>query len=196
MQQSVLDRWAGKSLQERCILFHRHFGNHRINRTLLSKVYRIHKIKRKKIKKVKLIDPDKEVEYENWRKEIKEVVRKLKFKQYRIIYLDECIFTTKTLKSIDYTLLKTPHRIAQTSINQPVFALIFAISEENGLEHYRIYKKLIDYEKFNEYLDELYVANKHDNIAIFLDNLKVHLKHEVTMKLNELDIETVQNVPY
>ena len=87
-------------------MFHRHFGNHRINCTLLRKVYRIHKIKSKRIKKVKLINPDKEIEYENWRKEIKDRVRRLKFHQYRIIYLDECVFTTKTLRSTDYTLLK------------------------------------------------------------------------------------------
>ena len=99
-------------MKERCILFHRHFGNHRINRTLLRKVYRIHKIKSKKIKKVKLIDPNKEIEYENWRKEIKGRVKKLKDKSYRIIYLDECVFTTKTLKTSDYTLKKIPHRIA------------------------------------------------------------------------------------
>ena len=74
--------------------------------------------------------------------------------------------------------------------------MIFAISEENGLEHYRIYPKSIDHHKFNEYLDELYVENKHANIAIFLDNLRVHLKHEVTVKLNELEIESIQNVPY
>ena len=67
----MLSRWAGKSIKERCILFHRHFGNHRINPTLLSKVYRIHKIRSKKIKKVKLINPTKETEYENWRIEIK-----------------------------------------------------------------------------------------------------------------------------
>ena len=75
----MLDRWAGKSLKERCVLFHRHFGNHRINRTLLRKVYQMHKIKSKRIKKVKLINPDKEIEYENWRKEIKDKVRRLKF---------------------------------------------------------------------------------------------------------------------
>ena len=70
--QQTLTRWAGKSLWERCILFHRHFGSHRINPTLLRKVYQVHKIKSKKVKQVKLIKPDKELEYENWRIEIRE----------------------------------------------------------------------------------------------------------------------------
>ena len=32
----TLKSWAGKPLAERCVLFHRHFGNHRINQTLLT----------------------------------------------------------------------------------------------------------------------------------------------------------------
>ena len=63
----VLNLWSGKSLKERCILFHRHFGNHRINQTLLQKVYQLHRIKRKRIKLVKPIRPEKEYEYELWR---------------------------------------------------------------------------------------------------------------------------------
>ena len=45
-------------------MFHRNFGNHRINPTLLSKFYKKFKIKKKKIKWVKHINPDKEAEYE------------------------------------------------------------------------------------------------------------------------------------
>ena len=60
----TLTKWSGKSLWERCILFHRYFGNHRINPTLLSKVYSIHKIKRKKVKQVKLIKAEREHEFE------------------------------------------------------------------------------------------------------------------------------------
>ena len=56
----TLNLWSGKSIVLRCILFHRHFGNCRINRTLLRKVYSMHKIKRKKIKLTKEIKPEKE----------------------------------------------------------------------------------------------------------------------------------------
>ena len=150
-----MNLWSGKPLKERCLLFHRQFGNHRINSTLLRKVYRIHKIKNKKIKKTKPFNPEKEIEYENWRLEIKERIKTLKAQGYRIIYLDETLFTTKTLKSTDYTLKLKPHRILQASINQTCQALIFAISEEKGIEHTKVYKKSVDHTKFTEYLDEL-----------------------------------------
>ena len=112
-----LKRWAGKSVKERCVLFHRHFGNHRINPTLLRKVYQIHKIKSKRIKKVKLINPFKEIEYENWRLQIKDEIQKLKLEGKKMIYLDECVFTSKTMKTTDYTPLRKPHCIPYTSIN-------------------------------------------------------------------------------
>ena len=135
----TLTRWAGKSLWERCILFHRHFGSHRINPTLLRKVYQVHKIKSKKVRQVKLIKPDKELEYENWRIEIRDRIRSLRRQSRRIIYIDETVFTWKSIKLTEYSPLHHNHRVPQSKVIQPVFSLILAISEENGLEHYRIY---------------------------------------------------------
>ena len=100
------------------------------------------------------------------------------------------------MKHADYSPLKCPHRIPQSSINQPVYALILALSQEKGLEFYRIFEKSVDGEKFIEYLDGLYIENKHERVAIFLDNLRVHKSEKVIMKLDELDIEVIYNVPY
>ena len=93
----TLSLWAGKSLKERCLLFHRHFGDHRINITLLRKFYTLYRIKRKKIKLVKKIDPSKDVEYEEWRLGLVSDISRILEDHYRIIYLDETIFTTKTI---------------------------------------------------------------------------------------------------
>ena len=96
----------------------------------------------------------------------------------------------------DYTNLKFHRRIPQTQLNQPVFALVLAISREKGLEHYQVYDKSVDKYKFAEYLDELYVPNKHESIVLFLDNLGVHKSGLVIEKLDELGIEVLYNVPY
>ena len=93
------------------MLFHRHFGNHRINPTLLRKFYALHKIRRKHVKFTKEINPDKEHEYEKWRVDLKDKIANLKEDGYKIIYLDEAVFTSKTIKTTDYTPLKTYHRI-------------------------------------------------------------------------------------
>ena len=124
----TLNMWAGKSLAKRCVLFHRHFGNHRINPTLLRKVYHLHKIKRKRIKLTKPLKPDKEDHYEEWRQGVKHRIAELKGNGYRIIYLDECGLTTKTIMMNDFTQLNTHHRIPMELVSQPVYSLVLAIS--------------------------------------------------------------------
>ena len=84
-------------------MFHRHFGDHRINPTLLSRFYHMHKIKKKTVKFVKHIDPEKAQEYEQWRLDLKQKIVELKSQHYRIIWLDETIFTSKSIRIIEYT---------------------------------------------------------------------------------------------
>ena len=67
---------------------------------------------------------------------MKQRINKLKGDGYKIIYLDECIFTTKTIQTSDYTNKNYKHRIPLAKVNQTAYALILAISEEEGLEHY------------------------------------------------------------
>lgn len=170
----TLRLWAGKSLKDRCLLFHRHFGDHRINITLLRQFYRMNKIKNKKIKFTKPIKPDKEPEYEQWRLDMKDRIAGLKKDGYRIIYLDESIFTTKTIHTYTYSHKRMTLGIPIASVNQKVEALIFAISEENGVEYNQVFEKSVNTEKFLEYLDKLRAANPFDRIACFMDNMSVH----------------------
>ena len=182
----TLALWVGKSLDERCVMFHRHFGNHRINQTLLRQFYQKHKIKRKRIKLTKQIKPDRENESEQWRLAVKERVSDLKGAGYRIIYLDECFITSKTMMTMSYSPYKTSHRIPMSSVDQPTYSLILAISKENGLEHYDVYKKGFNEVMFADYLDKLYIANKHGSIAVFMDNVSSHKTFNIKMKMREL----------
>ena len=113
LDPKTLQDWIGRSLKERCILFHRHFGNHRINPTLLRKVYKMHGIKRKKIKWVKRINSEKETEYEQWRLDLKLKLAEFRRNHYRIIFLDETIFTTKTIRRFEYTEKRKPLCVPQ-----------------------------------------------------------------------------------
>ena len=137
-------------------------------------MYSIHKIKRKRIKLTKEIQPDKEQYYEGWRMGMQERITELKAEGYRIIYLDECLITTKALLMSDYTNLNTKHRIQMAKVSQPAYQVILAISEENGLEHCGYYTKSGDTKRFKEYINEPYVANKDAKIAVLMDNLGVH----------------------
>ena len=100
--------------------------------------------------------------------------------------MDECYITSKTMSTSDYTLSKTHHRIPMPKVDQPTYSLVLAISEEQGLEHYDIYKKGFNEEMFANYLDNLYIENKHIKIAIFMDNASYHKTTKLKLKMNEL----------
>ena len=62
-------------------------------------------------------------------------------------------------------------------------ALIFAISEEKGVEHYQIFDFSVDQFKYMEYLGNLRRANQFKRIAVFADNLTAHRTTSVKEKL-------------
>ena len=81
-------------------------------------------------------------------------------------------------------------------VSQPAYSLVLAISQENGLEHYGVYKNCVDQQKFADYLDELYIANKHDKIAVLMDNFSAHKTNLILQKMDEVEIRGIYNVPY
>ena len=66
-----------------------------------------------------------------------------------------------------------------------MYALIFAISEEKGVEYYQVFEKSVDQNKFSEYLLNLRRSTQFEKIAIFLDNLMVHKTISVKEKLKQ-----------
>ena len=48
---------------------------------------------------------------------------------------------------------------------------------------------------FGDYLDNLSVANKHEKIAIMMDNASLHKTPAMIMKMEELEIKCIFSVP-
>lgn len=92
------------------------------------------------------------------------------------------------MRRTEYTPNRKPLRIEQRLVNQPVYALIFAISEERGIEHYQIFEKSVNQTKFCDYLLNLRRSNQFEKIAVFLDNLTAHKTISVKEKLKQQGI--------
>ena len=88
---------------------------------------------------------------------------------YRIIYLDETMFTRKTVAEAEWTLLKENVQVDEAKLNEPTLALLSAISKERGQEHFQIFRKSVDLEKFKEWLRKLRELNGNDKILLFMD---------------------------
>ena len=65
-----------------------------------------------------------------------------------------------------------------------------------GLEHFKIFKKSVNQDKFVEYIVALRAANPNDKIAIFMDNLNVHFTDKSKKAMQEAGFRWIRNVPY
>ena len=66
---AILKAWAGRSLIERAVLYHRRFPHKVISAMELCRFYRRNKIKRKAVTRYKTATPEKQAEYEAKRRE-------------------------------------------------------------------------------------------------------------------------------
>ena len=88
------------------------------------------------------------------------------------------------------------YEVNQKHLSQPAECLLLGISEENGVEHWRIFEKSVNNVKFKQYLEELREANAGKKIALFLDNLSVHHSKKTKAVLERLEIPTIFNIVY
>ena len=71
---------------------------------------------------------------------------------FRLVYLDETMFTRKTVVEAEWTLPKQNVMINEAQLNEPTLALLSAISKEKEQEHFQIFEKSVDKAKFEVWL--------------------------------------------
>ena len=123
-----------------------------MNPTLLRLVYRKNGIKKKKLcwyKQAKGMTPAKKRQL---LAVVKRGLTRAKNDGYRVIYIDETMFTRKTLPQAEWSLPKENMRVDMTKLDEPTLALLAGISKEKGLEHCQIFPKSVNTDKFFEYL--------------------------------------------
>ena len=86
--------------------FIKQFPGSRMGYTLLSKVYRMHGVKKRMITWKKKANNRTELEYMREKKKLLRQLEKAKKDGYRIIYLDEAMFTKSALPKTEYCLPK------------------------------------------------------------------------------------------
>ena len=86
---------------------------------------------------------------------MKREIKKMKKAGYRIVYIDETMFTRRTTTDTEWCLPKSNVKIETSKLNEPPLALLSGVSKEKGQEHYKIFPDSVNIIKFKEYLDEL-----------------------------------------
>ena len=94
------------SLKDRVQHFKKQFPLSKMGYTLLSKVYKMHGVKKRTITWKKRNNNRTEEEYKKEKKKLLRQLEKAKKDGYRIIYLDEAMFTKSALPKTEYCLPK------------------------------------------------------------------------------------------
>ena len=119
------------------------------------------------------------------------------FQQKRIvIYLDETMFTSKTLLTHDYSNIYTNIQIDYKKLNKPAVAVVAAITAEAGVLTWMNFLNSVNIPKFIQFLQHLLKVMKNKKFCVFMDNLSVHRSNLVRDFMMKNDIAWLFNVPY
>ena len=110
-----------------------------MNRTLLSKIYRNHNIKKRKITWKKKVNNKSQEEIKREKSKLLKQIEKIRKQGYRIIFIDETMFTKSAVPKIEYCLPSENLNIDKSKANEPAMALLSGISKEKGLEFYMMF---------------------------------------------------------
>ena len=167
-----------------------------MNPTLLRLVYRKHGIKQKRLKWTKKgRDYDPEADRRKLAS-VKGQLTRAKNDGYLVHYIDETMVTRTTIPKAEWTKPKENMTIDQANLNEPTLALLAGISKDRGLEHYQIFEKSVNVDKFKEYLAGVRAANPEKRICLFMDNLGAHTSKKSTKEMQRLGFRWIFNVPY
>ena len=127
---------------------------------------------------------------------MKRLLNRAKNDGYRIIYIDETMFTRSTLPDAEWARPKENMTVDVALKNEPTLALLAGISKDKGLEHFRIFEKSVNTEKFKEYLDGIRAANPGEKICLFMDNLSAHSSERSKQAMRDHGLRWIFNVSY
>ena len=183
-------------MADRCKLFHRRFPDKKLNETLLRRVYRIHGVKKKALRWKKRPKANTLKQYGKLKEQLREEINATVVAGFDILWLDECMFTRKTVPLIEWSNKLTNIEVEEETINEPAYALLMAVSDHSGVELAKVYKKSVNIEKFLKYVEELRAKTEGRKIALFMDNLSVHRSKKVLKELDHCGFRYIFNLPY
>ena len=149
---ATLKAQTALSLVDRSKAFLRKFPAAHMNSTLLRKIYRLHGVKKKKLRWYKVPKGRDGTVTTLELARLKRQLTMAKNDGYRIIYIDETCFTRKTVTDTEWARPKENMRVDEAKLNEPTLALLSGVSMERGQEHFMIFRKSVDIKKFKEYL--------------------------------------------
>ena len=103
---------------------------------------------------------------------MKQQLTKAKNQGFRFVYLDETVFSRKTLMNTEWCRQNENMTVDMACLNEPTLALLSGISKERGQEHFKIFHRSVNIDKFKLYLSELRTAIGEEKVEFVFAQIK------------------------
>ena len=115
---------------------------------------------------------------------------------YKIVYLDETMFTRKTCPDTEWCRQNENMAVDLAKLEEPTLAVLCGISKEVGVELFQIFERSVNVDKFLEYLSNLRASNHETKICLFMDNLSAHTSERAKKAMRDRGFRYIYNLPY
>ena len=192
----TLKAWAGYTIDERVVLFHRRFPHKVISAVGLWRFYRAHGIKRKQVRVQKSMPAPHLHNFTEQRERVLRELRAAREKQLPIVYLDELAFTKRTMMFRDYSARNKHLKIDQNNLYADYRSVIATASADAGTVLLDIRKVCNNEGLMISFVKELARKMRYRPFALYMDQLTVHKMNSVRAEYARYHITPIFNVSY
>ena len=192
----TLERWAGLTMQKRTVYFHRKFTDKRIAVTSLRRLYLRNGIRCKKVRQEKVMPAQTRENFVQKCRSLVEDIEQAKREGRLIVYIDEILFTKRSLKLREWAQKNSNLTVNQEDVYVGFRSVIAAMTEEHGLSLIKIHDEACTGEDFRDYLKQLKGKVGKRAVSLFMDNASTHKKPCVKEWWPKLNMEPIWNIGY
>ena len=113
-----------------------------------------------------------------------------------VIYLDEVMFTIKSINTHAFSNRNENIAIDFQGINVKTTAVVAAITSEHGLLYYECFDRSVNIEKFQSFINHLRNRLGRRQAVIFMDNLSVHRAKKTLEHMETRGFRALFNAAY
>jgi len=192
----TLEQWAGLTMKQRTILFHRRFTDKRIAITTLRRLYLRHGIRRKKVRLEKTMTQRVRRNFAQNCQRLLAEMEQARREGRLLVFADEILFTKRSLRLREWSAKNSNLAVDQEEVYVGYRAALASMTAETGICIVTIAENPIREPEFCAHINRLRARAGRRPIALFMDNLWVHKRPECRELMGKLDIRPIYNIGY
>jgi len=192
----TLELWAGLTMKQRTVLFHRQFPDKRIAVTSLRRLYLRHKIRRKKVRLEKTMTQRVRRNFAQNCQRLLAELEQAKCDGRLLVFADEILFTKRAIRLREWSARNSNLAVDQEEVYAGYRAALASMTAEKGMCLVTTAEGPIKEPEFCSHINRLRARAGRRPIALMMDNLWVHKRPECRELMGRLDIRPIYNVGY